>query len=319
MRQLIAIAVILLHSISIGQESKLSLSEIQIGEEVILTYRIKLAPDAAFRYISFGTTLPAKKIAAGGSLTQETSTSVEQIGTFHDTVLIKGKTKEWTGTYRITAWDEGSFIIEGSKIQVGDSMILFPSVVLSASLVENKKDIDLYDIREQFADLPEPPHPLVQFFNSNSHWLVPLLIILGLTLLLFFLWRRNKEKPVVKEQIISLKERSLLAIDALERERLWEKDKLKEHYIELSFILRSYLSSRYTLSLLENTSKEAQLLLKQKGLHSETIRTIGVVLDQSDLVKFAKSKPDEVEILKNSQLVRQIIAETSPLEFDRDE
>jgi hypothetical protein len=115
---------------------------------------------------------------------------------------------------------------------------------------------------------------------------------------------------------MSLKERSLLAIDLLEKDRLWEKDRLKEHYIELSFILRSYLSSRYDLNLLENTTKEAQLLLSHKGLHTETIKVIGTVLNQSDMVKFAKSTPQEMEVLKISQLVRQVIAETSPIEFD---
>lgn len=319
MKYLSSIALLILQTISFSQESSLSTNKIQIGEEVVLTYRITLATEAAFRHIPFGTTVPAKKKSASGTLAQETSTSIEQLKSFNDTVLLKGKTKEWIGTYQLTAWDEGSFVIEGAKIQVGDSMILFPAVTLTAQLVATKKDLDLYDIREQFADLPEPPHPLVQFFTNNREWLVPALIVLGLAVLLFILWWRSQKKPSVPEQVISLKERSLLAIDALERERLWEKNKLKTHYIELSYILRSYLSSRYQLSLLENTSKEAQLLLKQKGLHPETIRTIGIVLDQSDLVKFARSKPDEQEILKISQLVRQVIAETSPLEFDRDE
>jgi len=318
-RVLLAIASFLLHSLSFGQESKLSVNQIQIGEEVVLTYRIQLPAETPFRYIPFGTIIPAKKLAEGGSLAQETSTSIEQLNSFRDTVVLRGKSKEWIGTYVITAWDEGDFVIDGSKIQVSDSMVFFPSVLLSAKLVGANKNVDLYDIREQFADLPEPPHPLVKFFNNNRKWIIPLSIVLGLILLLFFLWLKNKRVPETIAPITSLKERSLLAIDALERERLWEKEKLKEHYIELSFILRSYLSARYTLSLLENTSHEAQLLLKQKGLHPETIRTIGTVLDQSDLVKFARSKPDEIEILKNSQLVRQVIAETSPLEFEGDE
>ncbi|MFN5912374.1 MAG: hypothetical protein ACK45H_13620, partial [Bacteroidota bacterium] len=99
----------------------------------------------------------------------------------------------------------------------------------------------------------------------------------------------------------------------------WEIGKLKEHYIELSFILRSYLSSRYDLNLLENTTAEAQLILSHKGLHPETIRVIGTVLDQSDMVKFARSAPIEVEVLKVSQQVRQIVAETSPIEFEHEQ
>jgi hypothetical protein len=37
------------------------------------------------------------------------------------------------------------------------------------------------------------------------------------------------------------------------------------------------------------------------------------------MVKFAQSEPEELIVLKVSQQVRQIIAETSPLEFDNAE
>jgi hypothetical protein len=37
------------------------------------------------------------------------------------------------------------------------------------------------------------------------------------------------------------------------------------------------------------------------------------------MVKFAKSQPDEIAIYKHAQLARQIVAETSPIEFDHAE
>ena len=107
-----------------------------------------------------------------------------------------------------------------------------------------------------------------------------------------------------------------MAIDALEKEELWTKDKLKEHFIELSFILRSYLTSRYSISLLDKTTHETKLLLTKQGLNNETVDVIARILSQSDMVKFAKSKPELIAILRQSTLTKQIIAETSPLDFD---
>jgi hypothetical protein len=42
-------------------------------------------------------------------------------------------------------------------------------------------------------------------------------------------------------------------------------------------------------------------------------------LNDADLVKFAKSHPDEIAIYKHAQLARQVVAETSPIEFDHAE
>jgi ethanolamine ammonia-lyase large subunit len=114
---------------------------------------------------------------------------------------------------------------------------------------------------------------------------------------------------------MSLKDRTLYAIDSLEKLKLWEQGKVKEHFSELTFILRSYLSTRYEINLLEKTSHETKLLLLQKGLHEETVRVISNILMEADLVKFAKSHPDEIAIYKHTQLVRQVVAETSPIEF----
>jgi hypothetical protein len=56
--------------------------------------------------------------------------------------------------------------------------------------------------------------------------------------------------------------------------------------------------------------------LTKKGLNEDTVENIGRILSESDMVKFAKSKPEVISILRVSTLARQIVAETSPLEFD---
>jgi hypothetical protein len=94
--------------------------------------------------------------------------------------------------------------------------------------------------------------------------------------------------------------------------KLWEQDKLKEHYVRLSFLLRNYLAKRYRLSLLDKTSFQICALLSKCELHVSLQRDIQKVLDQSDLVKFAKSVPTEFEILNVSVLAKEIVEKTSP-------
>ncbi|MBM3185664.1 MAG: hypothetical protein FJZ67_05130, partial [Bacteroidetes bacterium] len=139
--------------------------------------------------------------------------------------------------------------------------------------------------------------------------------LIGYLIYGWFISRKNKaiERP---EMELSLKAKTLLAIDALEKAELWRKDQLKEHFVELSYILRSYLTARYQLSLLDKTTNETRLLLTQAGLKKEIVETILRLLSHSDMVKFAASEPTEELIEKSLFLLRQTIVETSPIEFE---
>lgn len=118
---------------------------------------------------------------------------------------------------------------------------------------------------------------------------------------------------------MSLKDRTLFAINSLDEQKMWMEGKFKQHYTELSHIMRSYLSGRYDLNLLERTTFETRALLIQKGLPSDTVETFMTILKQADMVKFANSTTDELNVLKVSMLAKQIVAETSPLEVENEE
>lgn len=303
---------------SFSQETVATLSQnsILIGKTVLLTYSVDLTPGSKTVFKPETAVLPSRIMGKNGTLAAGSSDLIEVVSPFKDTIFKDNNKEVWAGMYEITAWDSGSFVITGPTILIDDSLHYFPDIQLNVDLVKANKGQDIYDIKEAFADIPDEPFSISRFLTDYG-WIIAIALIL----LFSYLWmsRRNKNKPEPKIRELSLKEKTLLAIDALEKERLWEQDKLKEHYIELSFILRSYLSSRYEINLLERTTKETKLLLEQKGLHAETIRVIISILGESDMVKFAKSKPDEIAILKVSQRARQVVAETSPIEFENAE
>lgn len=302
---------------SFSQNAKVEVnpSTIEVGATASLKIKVELPNNASYRYKAFDAVVPARKKDKSDVLVGEPSNEVEVLDNFFDTIYIKDKKKIWEGVYQITVWNEGVYEVEGGTFFLDDSTITLPTATISVNLVATQKGNDLYDIDEHFADLPPADNIIIAWLKSY-YWIV--LILLALVFL-FWRWKKVNRQPKAPTKLISLKERTLMAVDHLEKERMWEKGKLKEHYIELSFILRSYLSSRYELNLLEKTTPETKLLLKQAGLHPETIESIELVLSQSDLVKFAKSQPQEIEILKISQRVRMIVTETSPLEFDNAE
>lgn len=307
------IILILISGYSFSQKLTTSVSEeeILIGETTTITYKVKTAVSDSIAFEPRVDEMPSKIFTSERLLSD--GPLFEIVERFSDTSITKNNTQLWSGKYEVTVWDSGVFILPGPTILIGDSTFRFDDVSVEALLVAKKKDIDLYDIRENYSDIPDKPFSLTEFLSKNWWWIA--LLLVG-TVGYYLYKRRQNQPPVEVDRRVSLKQRTLIAIEALENEKLWEKDKLKEHFVELSYILRAYLTTRYEISLLERTTHQTKLLLAEKGLNEDTIETIIRILSQSDMVKFAKSKPDAIEILRISTFAKQIVAETSPLEIE---
>lgn len=286
-------------------------TRLKIGEQTEITYELKYKKEEGqLSFFPHSKTISCLKRSKTSKINTEDPIDLEILIPFKDTIIQTKNGLIWRGKYKITAWDAGTFIIPPTTISTQDSVYQFAEIILNVISPKLEEGKEIYDIKEQFVELP---NEYISWFKNNWYW-----IFLGLTLLIliiiFFRKRAKKEQKPLKE--LSLKERSLLAIDSLEKAKMWQKNLVKEHYIELSFILRSYLSSQYDLNLLEKTSFQTTFLLTQKNLEKDTVETIKNILDYSDLVKFAKSTPTEMDIFKNIAQVKQIIIETSPLEIN---
>lgn len=117
-----------------------------------------------------------------------------------------------------------------------------------------------------------------------------------LFLLLYSIKRKKKNlplfvkpsKPKEPAHIIALRE-----LDRIKDEKLWQKDKIKEYYSELTEVLRIYVEDRFGIPAMEQTTFEIiSSFGEQPGLISEkTLSHLGQLLPVADLVKFAKYKP----------------------------
>lgn len=286
--------------------------EILIGQELVIEYTVQANKSDSILFEPSQQAIGVKTKSVTGTLTS-LDYEFEILKNFETETIQEQKGTTWIGRYTVTSWDSGMFLIPGAKIVINDSTHYFPDLTVRSLLVPKKEDVDIYDIRENYADVPEGLSSLLRLLK-NYWWLIAILCI-GIA---YLIYRRKNRNVIIEEEpkLASLKERTLRAIEALEAAKLWEKNELKMHFVELSYILRSYLTARYNISMLEKTTHESALLLAQCGLEKETIDVIIKVLSQADMVKFAKSKPDEISILRISAQAKQVVAETSPLEFE---
>jgi sulfur transfer complex TusBCD TusB component (DsrH family) len=247
-------------------------------------------------------------------LSEENRDQLEILSPFKDTIINAENSRWWIGVYEITAWDSGYYRIDGPSIKLSNATFHFPIIELRADLVKAKKGQAIYDIKESFAEIPREPFSIKKFTKNNWWWM---LILLALGIVAFLFSRKKSTKKISKPaKELTLAEHTMQAIDTLEKLRLWEKQKTKEHFIELSLLIRTYLSARFSINLLEKTTLETKLLLQQKGLENKTIETIILLLTESDMVKFAKSQPEEMAILKIDQDAREIVDETNQFEIE---
>ena len=294
-------------------EARVSQSEILVGQPTTICYEVKIKKTDSILFTPKQGLIKAKSIKDFKNLTT-VDFDLEITTSFQDTLTINGHSLTWIGKYTVTTWDSGMLIIPGQNITINDSTHVFPDLVLASYLPPPIEGLDIYDINEKYAELPLTSSSLIQFIKTNRWWF----LIVLFSFILFLIFRKNKKDTPKQDKLIptSLKNKTLIAIDLLEASKLWEKEELKEHFIGLSYILRTYLTSRYNISLLEKTTHETKIILAEKGLNTELVNLIIRTLSQSDMVKFAKSKPNIHLILNILSLSRQIIIETSPLESE---
>jgi len=111
-------------------------------------------------------------------------------------------------------------------------------------------------------------------------------------------WKKKIENP---EEILPPFDRALLKLKNLKDSRYLIESNHKEYYSVLTDIIRKYLEEEIHIAATESTTDELltklQVFLDAGKLHlsSDVVEELRTVLRKADLVKFAKSKPEDFE------------------------
>ena len=110
--------------------------------------------------------------------------------------------------------------------------------------------------------------------------------------------------------------RAIKSLDKIKSEKIWQQDRIKEFYTELTDVLRIYIHERYGVNSLEMTSGEILDIINTKQEEDSVYENLKQVLYIADLVKFAKHQPfnDENDLsLMNSYFFINQTKEDDPL------
>ena len=151
---------------------------------------------------------------------------------------------------------------------------------------------DIKDIRD-----------IVEVDRNWVPWFFWGLNIILLTIVLYLLWKYRKTKhpnPSKEAPVLSTHEIAFRELDTLKSKGLLERGNAREHFFELSEILRRYLGKRYLFPALDWTTEEiAEYFKNQEKIKLASRTEANRILKKSDLIKFAKVQAlpgtDEIE------------------------
>ncbi len=125
-------------------------------------------------------------------------------------------------------------------------------------------------------------------------WVFGGLGVLALLGLLFWLAnRKSKAKIQSRSLAIPPHELAIKKLSVLVQKQLIINGFVKEHYTELTLILREYLEKRFGIPALESTTEETLGHLEDSAFPQELSQELQQLLEQADLAKFAKIIPPE--------------------------
>ena len=291
-----------------GQDLEVNISrdEVRVGDVFVLQYRISDVSD-------FPETINANDFFPVNVLSKDTLVeqldSLVEILSYSDSILMKNGISGYIRSYRLIAWDSCALSLLGFDYLYNDSVFKFPPVYLNVTYYDTEDGVELLDIQEGFHDWKKATS------KSNKKislwWIWTIISILCLGIILYFLWRRgHKEKQMLRQ---SLQEITLEQIEKLKKEKLWQKDMLKEHFVQFSHILRTYLTNRFGISFLDKTTEQSILLLNQLDVDEKIKNMILQLLQKSDLVKFADSRTEETYIQVLFEELTLIVHQTTPI------
>lgn len=137
-------------------------------------------------------------------------------------------------------------------------------------------------------------------------------ILLIAVLIVKVVRRRRRKAPTDPESLLPSHERAILELGRLESKDYLSQGKTKEFYSELADILRRYLDRSFELDTLELTTFEILRDLKKKAFDVGAVEKIKELLENADLVKFAKLIPLKSASERMTAILRNVVENTKP-------
>ena len=318
------IALLSLLSISSMQAQKASAhatiqpSEILIGEQALINLQVIAPKDMEILFPIY-----QDSIVAG----------LEVLSMGNPDTTIVDNVRTINVKYLVTSFDSTLYYIPSMPISDGVDTIYSNSFGLKVTAPELKDstvaylermkagETDSIDFNElQLNDIKSIQKAPFSWKDFLSLLWIPLIILILLAIIgaiIYLIIKKNKKGySFTPPPLLAPHVRAMKSLDKIKKEKIWQQERYKEFYTQLTDVLRRYINERYGINSLEMTSGEILSIIRTKAEEDSVYNNLKQVLSVADLVKFAKYKPfiDENDLsLMNSYFFVNQTKEDDPL------
>ena len=216
--------------------------------------------------------------------------------------------------YILTGFDSGAFYIPQQQIFVKNQAFLTDSLLVNVATIA----IDTTKVKKfPIKSIKSEPYTFDDF-KIYIYILLAALAIIGFWIYWFVIRKRKEEVEEDTYKAMPPYDEAILKLNELDEKLLWQNNKVKEYYSELTEIVRGYIERELKVPALEKTTDEVLDMLKDfKDAETiqtseDTIKKLRDLLREADLVKFAKSKPLAIEIEEDRKDAQDIVSNLKP-------
>ena len=266
--------------------------QIRMGEQ------IKMSVEAETDTLSF---VDFPEVSELGEMEVVASTTVDTLQAKPYRKLLK--------KYFITQWDSGDYVLAPLAVKINDTVLYTDSLLVKILPVAvDTTQQDLYGYK--------PPVDMngeesVETAGNFSPWWW--LVLLPLLALAYYLYKRRKAVMEARKKALSAYEKALVGLKKLTEEKLWLKDKVDQHYLRLTDLLKEYLEGELKLSAKEKISSEILLDLQKyrfedgRYFPAEMLERLKLTFQRADLAKFAKLVPNPSDVDLDINNIKDLI------------
>lgn len=234
-----------------------------------------------------------------------------------DTHMITNKEQLLTKEYLLTCFDSGVYVIP--PMEVPFEYMGQKDTAYSKSTFLQVFTMQIDTTKQAIADIkPGYNTPLTfdEFVQRFYPYFVGLLVLAILIVAGYFIYVKYiKKKPESKPEPKKPSEPSHIyayrELDRIKTEKLWQNNKVKEYYSQVTEVVRRYVEYRFEMPALERTSNEIIEEFNRNGLIAgENVELLTQLFNTADFVKFAKANPSPDENSRALDLAYKFVDNT---------
>lgn len=207
-------------------------------------------------------------------------------------------------------YEEGTFTIPELEFKVGSRILKTIPYEIEVVNTAQKGD-QIHDIMNN----KEVKLSLQDYWELYKWYVLAALSVMAfiVAIVMFIKWgRASKSTPVVATN------QTLRALDSLKKKKYIEEGNFRSFYVELIDISRKFITQQYHLPAdVLLTDDLVQLMKKNNTISLENEKVVEEVFLRGDLVKFAKTFPDQKTMEKDFADIKEFVKRSSKdLEFE---